>query len=253
MWSLSHLRSMFIDRVMHFWKILGDEVKGRSPKKLRSLIDLCGEPESTGSKFQCDLISSPYCVPVPSYPSWGKFWISGKDCVYTCFWWRWEHTNRNVKQTFCFIKLVSKEFTYHDLIAQLRMSLQSYPFRGKFGDQVQDRWPKKLISLIRVPYVVHLKVQVLSFNIILVSSPGVLLDRAIHFVENLGDKVKDRSQKKLKLIMEVPYVAHLKVQVLIYNVILISSTWRVPRPSYPFREIFGVQVKGRSLKSKNWW
>ena len=39
---------------MHFWKILGDEVKGRSPKKLRSLIDLCGEPESTGSKFQCD-------------------------------------------------------------------------------------------------------------------------------------------------------------------------------------------------------
>ena len=45
---------MFLDRVMHFGKIAGDEVKGRSPKKLRSLIDLCSEPESLGSKFQCD-------------------------------------------------------------------------------------------------------------------------------------------------------------------------------------------------------
>ena len=53
---------MFLDRVTHFGKISGDEVKGRSPKKLRSLIDLCSEPESTGfsepestgPKFQCD-------------------------------------------------------------------------------------------------------------------------------------------------------------------------------------------------------
>ena len=45
---------MFLDRVMNFGKISGDEVKGRSPKKLRSLIDLCSEPESTDSKFQCD-------------------------------------------------------------------------------------------------------------------------------------------------------------------------------------------------------
>ena len=29
---------MFLDRVMHFGKISGDEVKGRSLKKLKSLI-----------------------------------------------------------------------------------------------------------------------------------------------------------------------------------------------------------------------
>ena len=45
---------MFLERVMHFGKFSGDEVKGRSPKKLRSLIDLCSEPESRGSKFQRD-------------------------------------------------------------------------------------------------------------------------------------------------------------------------------------------------------
>ena len=55
-----------------------------------------------------------------------------------------------------------------------------------------------------------------------------------------------RSQEKLKSLIRVRYVAHLKVQVLFYNMILISSPWRVLRPSYPFREIFGVQVKGRS-------
>ena len=45
---------MFLDRVMNFGKVSGDQVKGRSPKKLSSLIDLCNEPESTGSKFQYD-------------------------------------------------------------------------------------------------------------------------------------------------------------------------------------------------------
>ena len=40
---------------MHFGKILGDEVKGRSPKKRKSLIDLCMAPESTGSKLEYDL------------------------------------------------------------------------------------------------------------------------------------------------------------------------------------------------------
>ena len=64
----------------------------------------------------------------------------------------------------------------------------------------------------------------------------------------MGDKVKGRSQKKLKSLVRVPYVAHLKVKVVIYNMILISSPWRVPRPSYPFREIFGDHVKGRSPK-----
>ena len=39
-----------------------------------------------------------------------------------------------------------------------------YPFRGKLGDQEKDRSPKMLKSLIEVPYVANLKVQVVSFN-----------------------------------------------------------------------------------------
>ena len=36
----SHLGSMFLDRVIHFGETLGDQVKGRSPKKSKSLIDV---------------------------------------------------------------------------------------------------------------------------------------------------------------------------------------------------------------------
>ena len=42
----------------------------------------------------------------------------------------------------------------------------------------------------------------------------------------------------------VPYVAHLIVQVLSFNMNLISSLYCVPRPSYPFRGKFGKSVKG---------
>ena len=37
-------------------------------------------------------------------------------------------------------------------------------------------------------------------------------DRVIHFGKNLGDQGKCRSTKKLKSLIEVPYVAHLKEQ-----------------------------------------
>ena len=71
----------------------------------------------------------------------------------------------------------------------------------------------------------------------------MFLDQVILFGKNLGYQVKDRSQKKLKLLIEVPYVAHLKVQVLIFNMNVFSSPYRVPRPSYPFREKFGRSGK----------
>ena len=72
----------------------------------------------------------------------------------------------------------------------------------------------------------------------------MFLDRIIHFGQNLGDLVKGRSPKMLKGIIYVPYVAHLKVQVSKFNVILISSPWRVPSPSYPIRGKFGRSGKG---------
>ena len=73
----------------------------------------------------------------------------------------------------------------------------------------------------------------------------MFLDGVIHFGENLGDKVRGRSTKNLKSLIEVPYVAHLKVQVLSFNLNLIFSPYRVPRPGYPFRKNLGDQVKGR--------
>ena len=71
-------------------------------------------------------------------------------------------------------------------------------FRETLGDQVKGRSPKKLKSLIEVTTVVHVKVQVLSFNIILTHLRSVLLHRVINFLETLGDQVNGRSPKKLE-------------------------------------------------------
>ena len=71
----------------------------------------------------------------------------------------------------------------------------------------------------------------------------MFIDQAIHFGIYLGDQVKGRSPKEVKSLIEVPCVAHLKVQFLSFNVNLFSSAKRVPRPSYPFRENFGGSGK----------
>ena len=52
---------------------------------------------------------------------------------------------------------------------------------------------------------------------------SVFLDRVIHFGETLGGQVKGRSQKKLKLLIEVSNVDYVKVHVLSFNMILILS------------------------------
>ena len=72
----------------------------------------------------------------------------------------------------------------------------------------------------------------------------MFLDRVIHFGENLVDEIKYRSPKKLKSLIEVNYVVHVKVHVLSFNMILISSALRVPRLSYLFRGTFGRSGKG---------
>ena len=77
-------------------------------------------------------------------------------------------------------------------------------FGETLGDQVKGRSPKKLKSLIEFPNVVDVKVQVLRFNMILILLLSVFLHRVIHFWENLSDKAKGRSPKKLKLLIAVP-------------------------------------------------
>ena len=60
-WSFSHLRSMFLDRVIHFGETLGDQVMGRSLKKLKSLIEVPNlvHVKAHVLSFDMILISSP--------------------------------------------------------------------------------------------------------------------------------------------------------------------------------------------------
>ena len=51
----------------------------------------------------------------------------------------------------------------------------------------------------------------------------MFLDRVIDFGETLGDQVKGRPPKKLESLIDVPYVVHVKVHVISFNIILISS------------------------------
>ena len=77
------------------------------------------------------------------------------------------------------------------------------------GDLEKGRSPKKRKSLMDVPSVEHLKVQVLGFN--------------MNLGESLGVQENCRSRKKLKSLIEVPYVAHLNIQVPSFKLILISA------------------------------
>ena len=85
------------------------------------------------------------------------------------------------------------------------------------------RSPKRLKSLIEVPYVVNVKVHVLCLNMILISSPQHVPTPSHPFRGNLGDQVKGRSPQKLKSLIKVHYVVHLKVQFLSFIKNLISS------------------------------
>ena len=52
---------------------------------------------------------------------------------------------------------------------------------------------------------------------------SVFLDRVIHFGVTLGDQVKGCPPKKVESLKEIPNVVHVKVHVLSFNMILISS------------------------------
>ena len=93
-------------------------------------------------------------------------------------------------------------------------------FGKNLGDQVKDRSPKKVKLLIEVTQ----KVQVLIFNMNLFSLlRSVFLDRVIHVGKNLGDRGKCYSPKKQKSLIEVTKVAHLKLQVVSFNMNIIFS------------------------------
>ena len=73
-----------------------------------------------------------------------------------------------------------------------------------FGDQVKERSPKKLNSFLEVANLVHVKLNLLSFNMIFFHASRVFLHQVIHFWEDLGDKVKGRCTQNVTMLIEVP-------------------------------------------------
>ena len=96
-------------------------------------------------------------------------------------------------------------------------------FGETLGDRVRVRSPKKQKNLIEVLYVCQVKVHIFRFNMIFSHLGSMFLDRGIHFGETLGDQAKGRSPKQLKSFIEVPNLVHVKVHVISFNMILISS------------------------------
>ena len=72
----------------------------------------------------------------------------------------------------------------------------------------------------------------------------MLLDRVIHFEGTLGDQVKGRSPKKLKSLIEVPNLVHVKVHVLSFSLIVSPFGKRGHTRSYPYGRKFGQCGKG---------
>ena len=67
----------------------------------------------------------------------------------------------------------------------------------------------------------------------------MFVERVTHFGETLGDQVKGRSPKKLKSLIEVLNLVHVKVHLLSFNMFPFSSQLHVLTPSYPFSGKFG--------------
>ena len=63
------------------------------------------------------------------------------------------------------------KFEYEPNLLSVACSQTKLSVSGKFGDQVKGRFSKKLKSLIVDPYVAHMKTQVLSCSMNLISSP----------------------------------------------------------------------------------
>ena len=145
-WSFSHLRSVLLDRVILFREILGDQEKCRSPKKLKSLMN----------------------VPYVAY-----------------------------------LKVQVLSFNVNLISSPLRIPWPSYPFRGKLGRSGKGSFTEKAKIVDRIPYVAHLKVHTLSFNVNNVFFCRVFIDQVIHFGKKFGISGKGSFKNKEISLIEV--------------------------------------------------
>ena len=72
----------------------------------------------------------------------------------------------------------------------------------------------------------------------------MFLHRVIPFEENLGDKVRVRSPKKLKILIEVPTKVHVSVRFISLHMVQIFSLWPFFTTGYPL----GDKVRVRCPK-----
>ena len=160
---------MFLDRTIHFGETLGDQVRGHSPKHLKSLMEV---PNVVHVKVHV-LILNKIVISSPqracSYRASSLLGQDWGDRVRITF-------RKNEKFWLRFSKYAKWKYMFSASVwssSHLRsVFLDRVIHFGKtLGDQVKGRSPKTLESIIEVPNVVHLKVHVLSFNMILISSP----------------------------------------------------------------------------------
>ena len=118
--------------------------------------------------------------------------------------------------------------------SQQRVLTPSYPFGRKFGRQGLCSFSDKTKNFHRGSLSMSSKSTCFQLQYDLLSSPQRVPRPSYPFLGNLGRSGKESFAEKLKSLIEVPNVFHVKVHVLNFNMILISSSQRVLTPSYPF-------------------
>ena len=73
-------------------------------------------------------------------------------------------------------------------------------FSENLGDQVKVRLPKSLKSLIEILYVLKVKEHILSFNMILISSPQLVPRLSYPFPVKFGRSRKGSFTEKAKIV-----------------------------------------------------
>ena len=214
-------------------------------RKLKSLIEV---PYVTRLKvqvlrFNMNLISSRQRVPRPSYQFRLKFGRSGKGS----FTEKGKIIDRASLSSAP--ESTSSKLHYEPClftVACTQTELTNSGKIGKFGKGSSTEKAKIVDrgSLCSEPESTGCKLQCEPYVFSVVCSQKNLSISE----NNLGDQAKDRSPKKVRSLIEIPYVALQKVQFPSFNINLFSSPQRDPSPSSPFWGNLGGQVKGRSQK-----
>ena len=142
-----------------------------------------------------NLVFSPQGVPTPSYTFQQKIGRSGKGS----FTDKAKIVDRGSKSSAP--ECTGAKLQYEPFPSMQCVPEPGYPFREKFGDQGKCRSQKKLKSLIEVPNVVHEKVHVPSFNMILTSSPQRVLTPSFPLWGKFGKSGKGSYTEKADILV----------------------------------------------------